>query len=89
MIVRIDTNSPMKLSEIQERDQSAVARLGRPETDPLLRAEMDRRLLVITLEAVLALTDDMLQQSDGAIAPVTGLGRVFRSLIAEHLDLEN
>lgn len=42
----------MSLSEIRARDRNAVARLGNPNTDTLLRAEMDRRELLRRLDKI-------------------------------------
>lgn len=39
------------LSEIRERDRNAVARTGDPDNDPLLRAEMDRRAMLMLYDA--------------------------------------
>lgn len=40
------TMSNDEWERIVTRDARAIARLGTPETDPLLRAEMDRRALI-------------------------------------------
>lgn len=38
------------LDPIRERDKNAVTRLGNPDEDPLLRAEMDRRELLAEID---------------------------------------
>lgn len=40
----------MSIEEIMQRDNEAVPRLGKPDEDPLLRAEMDRRELLNHIE---------------------------------------
>lgn len=45
----------MNLAEIRKRDKNAVARLGDPDNDPLLQAEMDRRFLLNKIDE---LTED-------------------------------
>lgn len=37
---------PMEIAGIRERDTAAIPRFGNRDNDPLLRAEMDRRLLL-------------------------------------------
>lgn len=47
-------NDQMKknLDEIRQRDKDAIARLGKPDEDPLLRAEMDRRYLLTLVKDI-------------------------------------
>lgn len=52
-VVRLDSLTPetssqraTALDDIRERDRLAIPRMGDPENDPLLRAEMDRRWLL-------------------------------------------
>lgn len=40
----------MSTDEIRNRDREVIARLGNPDEDPLLRAEMDRRELLNHIE---------------------------------------
>ena len=41
------------LIEIQQRDAAVIPRLGDPDNDPLLRAEMDRRWLLGVIDGLL------------------------------------
>lgn len=42
----------MSIEDIKARDAEAVPRLGKPDEDPLLRAEMDRRDLLEYIDAL-------------------------------------
>lgn len=50
------------VEEIRQRDRNAIPRLGDPDNDPLLRAEMDRRFLLAELESMKAYGADLIRQ---------------------------
>lgn len=52
---RSSTPEHWTLHDVRVRDRNAIARLGNPDTDPLLRAEMDRRYLLATLDRLIPL----------------------------------
>ena len=57
--------TPEELAAIRERDAHAVARLGDPDIDPLLRAEMDRRALLAEVDRLLGARSTLIALASG------------------------
>lgn len=64
-MVRLDALAPetssqraTALDDIRERDRLAIPRMGDPDNDPLLRAEMDRRWLLGEIDRVIAQVEE-------------------------------
>lgn len=51
-----------EIEQIRQRDRNAIPRSGKPDKDPLLRAEMDRRLLLNALDAAAATTRELVDK---------------------------
>ena len=77
--------SPTRLAEIRERDRFAVARMGNPDADPRLRAEMDRRALLAEVERLAAEVEAAREAMDHNVARIDDL-RSLLWLVAERGD---
>lgn len=51
-----------EIEQIRQRDRNVIARIGDPDNDPLLRAEMDRRFLLDELVSMKRYGADLVRQ---------------------------